>query len=67
MRALGPQTPPRYVYLPIVHREDLTQILAQGMRVRLQLADAKNQDALRAEAVSMNCHAIWDGQNAVPL
>ena len=67
VRALGPQTPPPYVYLPIVHREDLTQILAQGMRVRLQLADAKDQDALRAEAVSMNCHAIWDGQNAVPL
>ena len=33
VRALGPQTPPPYVYLPIVHREDLTQILAQGMRV----------------------------------
>jgi len=67
VRALGPQTPPAYVFLPNANRQDLQKMLDQGMRVRQQLGDGANQNDLRAEAASMNCYAIWDGQKAVLL
>ena len=67
VRALGPQTPAEYVFLPSSMAGDLDRILTSGRRVRHQLGSATDDAELSQEAKRMNCVSIWDGNQAVKL